>query len=104
MGQQCKGGVINGFKTITGDAGLEIQNAYIHIDEYTCDKNEKISARIRAYVSRDLMKSDKSYISGSEDVISLQGNYSDTAVNTKKQIYVYIKTLDKYKNAVDVLE
>lgn len=90
--------------TIKSDIGLSIENAYIHIDEYSCNKNEQINARIRAYVSRDLMKSGSSFISGSEEILSLQGDYSDTATNTKKQIYTYVKTLDKYLSAIDVLE
>lgn len=90
--------------TINSDTGVNIENAYVHIDEYSCDKSETINARIRAYVSRGLMKSGSAYISGSEEIITLQGDYSDTAVNAKKQIYSNIKTLEKYKNAIDVLE
>lgn len=90
--------------TISSDTGLNIENAYIHIDEYSCNKDETINARIRAYVSRELMKSGSAFISGSEEIITLQGDYSDTATNAKKQIYAHMKTLDKYKDTTDILE
>jgi len=90
--------------TIQSDIGQEFQNAYIRIDEYRCDTNENISARVRAYISRDLMKNGANFIGGSEDIISLKGDYSDLAINIKKQIYEYMKTLAKYSNAIDILE
>jgi hypothetical protein len=87
-------------KTIESDVGIEIQNAYILIDEYSCVENN-VNARIRAYVSKDMKEQGKAFISGSEDIISLQCDYSDMAINTKKQIYEYMKTLDKYKDSTD---
>lgn len=50
------------------------------------------------------MKSGFSFISGSEEIITLQGDYSDSATNTKKQIYDHMKILEKYIESVDVLE
>lgn len=89
---------------IVSDIGQTFENAYIRIDEHSVDKNDTIYARIRGYVSRELMTEGKSFISGSEDIIKFTGNFSDTAVNTKKQIYEYMKTLEKYSVATDVLE
>lgn len=90
--------------TIQSNTGINIEDAYIHIDEYSCNKEEVINARIRSYISRDLMKNGANFISGSEEIITIQGDYSDTAMNTKKQIYNHIKTLDKYLSAIDILE
>lgn len=90
--------------TIKSNIGQNFDNAYIHIDEYVCNATESINARIRGYISRDTMKSGANFIPGSEDIVSLQGDYSDTSINTKKQIYTYMKTLDKYKNSIDILE
>lgn len=87
-------------KTILSDTGLEIQNAYIRIDEYNCFESN-IKARARAYISKDLKDAGKSFISGSEDIITFTADYSDTAVNTKKQIYEHMKTLEKYADAID---
>jgi hypothetical protein len=83
-------------KTITSDSGIEVTNAYIRIDGYSCNGENAVCARIRAYVSRELKKADKAPISGTEDIIALSVDYSDTAINPKKQIYEYMKTLEKY--------
>jgi len=87
-------------KTIQSDIGLEVQNAYIRIDGYSCYENN-INARVRAYINKDMQMQGKMPISGSEDIITLVVDYSDTAVNTKKQIYEHMKTLEKYVDAVD---
>jgi len=89
--------------TITSSTGLEIENAYIRIDEYSC-MDSTINARIRAYVSKEMQQQGKSFIEGTEEIITFDGDYSDEAVNTKKQIYEHMKTLEKYQDAVDVLE
>lgn len=90
-------------KIIISATGLEIQNAYIRIDEYSCFENT-VNARVRAYISKDMQISGKAFISGSEDIITMECDYSDIATNTKKQIYTHMKTLDKYSTAIDVLE
>lgn len=89
--------------TVTSSTGLEIENAYIRIDEYSCI-NTTINARVRAYVSKEMREQGRTFIEGTEEIITLEGDYSDSAVNTKKQIYEYMKTLEKYQDAVDVLE
>lgn len=88
-------------KTIISDNGLEIQDAYFRIDEYSCNGSNLINARIRAYVSRDLQKQGANFITGSEDVVSFIGQYFNNSINTKKQCYDYIKTLSKYTDAID---
>lgn len=91
-------------KTITSTAGLEVQNAYIKINEYSCGEENIVNARIRAYVSRELEQQGASHLEGTEEIITLTADYSDDAINTKKQIYEYMKTLEKYTDAIDVIE
>lgn len=89
---------------LNSDIGQEFIDAYFVITEYSCDKNENVHARIRAYVDREKYKQGCDYISGSEQVITLKCDYSEVAINPKKQIYNYMKTLDKYSESVDILE
>lgn len=91
-------------KNIISSTGLEVQNAYIKIDEYSCGKGNIVNARIRAYASRELEQQGASYLEGTEDIVSFTADYSENAFNSKKQIYEYVKTLEKYSNAVDILE
>lgn len=88
--------------TITSAAGYEVQDAYFRVDEYSCAKDNAVHARLRAYVSQQAAAEGKAYIEGSEDIITLTVDYSDDADNTKKQIYEYAKTLDRYSEAIDV--
>lgn len=44
--------------TVVSTTGVEVENAYIKIDDYSCGENNLIRARIRGYVSRELEKSD----------------------------------------------
>lgn len=90
-------------KTVTSETGLVIENAYIRVFEYHCIGNT-INARLRAYVNRQAANDGKAHIEGSEDILTFDGDYSDNAPNAKKQIYEYAKTLEKYEDAVDVLE
>lgn len=90
--------------TFESTTGAVYQYAYFKIDEYSCDKNNTIRARIRAYVNRELALSGATPIEGSEEIIEINGDYSDEAVNAKKQVYDYLSTLDKYKEAINVLE
>lgn len=89
---------------INSNIGQEFENAYVVVDEYSCDKNDIIQARIRAYINREKYHEGCEFIGGSEEVITLVCDYGDDATNTKKQIYTHIKSLDKYLNATDVLE
>jgi len=90
--------------TVVSTTGLEVENAYIKIDDYSCDENNLIRARIRGYVSRELEKSGHDSIEGTEKIITINGDYSNRALNAKIQIYDYIKSLPEYNSAVDVLE
>lgn len=89
-------------KNIQSTTGLEIKNAYIKVDNYSCNKNNIVSAKLLAFVSRSASEEGKAPIEGSGEIITLETDYSDGAINTKKQIYEYAKTIDKYKDAIDV--
>lgn len=88
----------------TSTTGQMFNRVYFTVDEYTCDKKETIRARIRGYVTRELSKSGASPIEGSETIIELVADYTDSAINSKKQIYKELKTLPEFEGAIDVLE
>lgn len=89
-------------KTIISSTGLEIENAYIKIINYTCDNDNVVQATLVAFVSHQFSIEGKSPIEGSKNTITLvDTDYSDNAINAKKQIYDYAKTLDDYKGATD---
>ena len=90
-------------QTIVSDTGLTIQDAYIRVHDYHCSGNT-INVRLRAYINRQAANGGKSHVEGSEDILIIEGDYSENAPNTKIQIYKYAKTLNKYADAVDVLE
>lgn len=88
--------------TTTASTGYEVRDAYVKITGYTCGINNLVHARLCAYVSKELADAGASHIEGSEDIITLTCDYGDDASNTKKQIYEYAKTLDKFADAVDI--
>lgn len=89
---------------VKSSTGLVIKNAYIKIVEYSCNKNNNVSALIRGYVNKELEFMGCSAIEGSDDIIEIVGGYLDNSPNTKKQIYEHMKLLERYQSAVDVLE
>lgn len=89
---------------IKSSTGLKVENAYIKIDEYSCDRHNSVNVRVRAYVSKELEMQGAVYLEGSEDIFNTTILYDDYSPNPKKQIYEYLKTLDKYKEATDVIE
>lgn len=91
-------------KTMVSDTGITVENAYYRIDEYSCSSTNVVNARVRAYVSRDAQREGKTFLEGSEFIATITGDYTDSAVNPKKQIYEHIKTLDGFEDSVDVLE
>lgn len=89
---------------LKSNIGIEIDNAYIRIDEIHSDKFNRVQARMSGYVNKEAFINGNKAISGSEDFIYIDGNFEDDSVNIKKQIYEYAKTLDKYSGAIDVLD
>lgn len=89
-------------QSVESSTGLIIENAYIKIDEYSCSKDNIVNARLKAYISQDAAKDNKSPIEGSEDFVTMLADYSENAHNVKKQLYEFAKKKEKYKNAIDV--
>src|SRR5690606_9496867 len=99
------GGIIVALKmNFLASTGVMHHDAYIKVFSYTCDVENTINARLRAYASRQHAMDGLSHLEGSEDIISFNGDYSALAKNAKTQIYEHAKTIERYSNSVDILE
>lgn len=86
---------------VVSSSGIPVKNAYVAVVEYNCDKDEYINAKVAAYVSKEFKEEGKTFIDGTSDIITIKGDYRDESMNTKKQIYAHMKTLEKYEDAID---
>lgn len=86
------------------DLGVEFERAYLRVNQYRCSSNDVVDFQVVVYVSKNRFLEGYSHISGSEKWYSFTADHSADAVNTKKQIYDYMETLDEYKDAKPVIE
>lgn len=88
-------------KTIVLSSGLTVENAYIRISNIEGNKDSLVF-EIRGYASQQAYLDGKSYLDYKKySFVPSQSSISD---RWDKQAYEYLKTLDKYIGAVDVLE
>ena len=88
-------------KTITLQNGLQIQNAYIRIDAINGYKGG-LDISVNSYVSQQDFIDGKGYLE--QKIYHFLPDVSGTALNFIKQGYEYLKTLDEYKDAIDLLD
>lgn len=81
--------------------GLVSNYAYIKIDTINGDK-ENLNIDIKVYVSRDASQNGTPYIEQIYERFS--PDTTAVSLNYHKQAYEYLKTLEKYFDAIDVLE
>lgn len=86
-------------KTVETNHGLGIENAYIRIDEQSGNK-EKLNIRVRLYVSQEKARNEFGWIE--EKLYEFAPNTEEDSENFIKQGYEFLKTLDEYKDAVDI--
>lgn len=81
--------------------GLNIIDAYIKIDNFYGNDNVT-TILVAIYSSKETRDNGVPYI----DLKSycFKQNFSDTSLNIKKQGYEYLKTLDEYNGAIDLLD
>ncbi|MEK4108121.1 hypothetical protein NST28_29060 [Paenibacillus sp. FSL R10-2791] len=90
--------------TLEYDSGvsLPVESAYIVITSILIDKNI-VTLYVSSYVSRQHYHDGKASLEATKTLV-FQHDISDTASNTTKQGYEYLKTLPEYEGAIDVLE
>lgn len=88
-------------KNIILNNGLEVNNAYIRIDTINGYKGG-LDISVNFYTSQGAFTSGKGYLE--QKMYNFVPSVIDTSANFIKQGYEYLKTLDEYKDAVDVLD
>lgn len=88
-------------KSITLNSGLEVNDAYfridsLHSDQVSCD------ITITAYISREAYLGGKAFLSAERH--DFKPETDDDAPNIFRQAYAYLKSVDDYRDAEDVLE
>lgn len=90
-----------GFKKTITFQGLEVVDAYHRID-VTTSSNNKCTATLNAYVSRDSLSSGEGYLI--QKVIEFPISYGQNVGSDKDQGYSYISTLNEYADIENVFE
>jgi hypothetical protein len=88
-------------KTITLTNGLTATNAYVRIDTISGYKGE-LNISVNSYASQDAFVGGKGYLE--QKLYNFIPSVADGSTNFIKQGYEYLKTLDEYKDATDILE
>lgn len=81
--------------------GVEVRNAYARVDTIQGNKN-KIEFSLNYYVNREQYQGGFGYLK--QELFSYKPDISDTSVNFFKQSYDFLKTLETFKNALNVEE
>lgn len=85
-------------KTIVLENGLSINDAYIRIDAISGYKKE-IQISVNSYISQQDFINNKPYLE--QNFYNFIPNIDESSLNFIKQGYVYLKSLDKYRDAKD---
>lgn len=88
-------------KNIILNNGLTVENAYIRIDTVNGYKGG-LDISVNSYISQKVFATGQGYLE--QKIYSFIPNVDDTASNFIKQGYEYLKTLDEYKDAMDLLD
>lgn len=88
-------------KNIELSSGLKIDDAYIRIDTVNGYKGG-ITISVNSYISQKAFKCGKNYLD--QKFYSFVPNVDNNSENFIKQGYSYLKMLEEYKDATDVLE
>lgn len=88
-------------KTIKLNNGLEVQNAYIRIDAVSGYKGG-LDISVNSYVSQSDFQEGKGYLE--QKMYHFVPSVANQSSNFIKQGYEYLKTLDDFKESIDVLE
>lgn len=88
-------------KTITLNSGLTVENAYIRIDTVSGYKGG-LDISVNSYISQEAFNNGQEYLE--QKFYNFIPSVEDTAPNFIKQGYKYLKTLQEYIDAIDILE
>lgn len=83
------------------DIGISSNNAYAKIESVNGNK-DLLDILVAFYLNEESRTNNKSYIEIKNYLF--KPNMSDTGENFIKQGYEYLKTLDEYRDAIDLLD
>lgn len=88
-------------KDIILNNGLTVNKAYIRIDTVNGYKGG-LDISVNSYISQDAFMKGQGYME--QKMYNFVPSVEDTALNFIKQGYEYLKTLEEYRDAVDLLD
>lgn len=88
-------------KNIVLKNGLSVENAYIRIDTVSGYKGG-LDISVNSYVSQSDFIEGKGYLE--QKMYNFIPSVEGSSENFIKQGYEYLKTLDEYKNVIDLLD
>lgn len=88
-------------KDVKLESGINVSDAYHRVDVLR-GNTEKIGISLDAYLSRDAFLAGKDSVNTS--YYEFEPDVSDDAPNFIRQAYIYLKSIDNYEYAEDVLE
>lgn len=83
------------------DIGISSNNAYAKIESVNGNK-DLLDILVAFYLNQESRTNNKSYIEIKNYLF--KPNMSETSENFIKQGYEYLKTLDEYRDAIDLLD
>lgn len=88
-------------KNIILNNGLSVENAYIRIDTVAGYKG-RLDISVNSYLSKESFLGKQGYLE--QKIYNFIPSVEDSSSNFIKQGYEYLKTLDEYKDAIDLLD
>ncbi|MCB5235517.1 hypothetical protein [Niallia circulans] len=86
---------------VTLESGIEITNAYITIGRLE-EQNKYITIYVETFLDQAAYLEGKPYVSRKS--YNFDADVSENSLNYRKQGYEFMKTMDEYGDAIDVLE
>lgn len=88
-------------KNIVLNNGLKVEGAYIRIDAISGNK-DKLDISVNSYISKEKFNEGVGYLEQKQFIF--KPSVEDNSFNFIKQGYEYLKTLEEYENAIDLLD
>lgn len=84
------------------EVGMALLEAYARILNISCDSHDRVEFSVGVYVNKAARDADRRPIK--QDRLIIDEFDFDDQKSIKKKLYEFMKTLDAYKTATDVLE
>ncbi|OMC79596.1 hypothetical protein BK125_04770 [Paenibacillus odorifer] len=89
-------------KTIELDSGINVKNAYARVDNRSGGNKTNLTFALSYYINQQAFEEGKSLVK--QEYFTFESSVADDAPNDIKQCYEYLKSLEEFEHAIDVLE